>query len=103
MIIRDATASLTPTSIARIGHAVKHTLQALSMLIISLSDAISKLFRSVVGVLGKPIGNAPGGSPQPPPVAPAPSPADCDDEGSTPDGMMDDEVTIVTTKAGVYH
>eukprot|EP00966_Prymnesium_polylepis_P071767 1666885-Prymnesium_polylepis.1 len=85
MIIRDAATSVTPTSVGRIGHAATQTLHALSMLVITLSDAIGKLFRTVVSVLGKPVGNGSGNPQQPPPATPAPTPADSDD-GSIPDG-----------------
>eukprot|EP00966_Prymnesium_polylepis_P290361 6707221-Prymnesium_polylepis.1 len=49
ILVRDTAARITPPSIGRIGQAVTQTLTAVSMLIISLSDAISKLFRTLTG------------------------------------------------------
>eukprot|EP00966_Prymnesium_polylepis_P101293 2346133-Prymnesium_polylepis.1 len=39
ILVRDTAARITPSSIGRIGQAVTQTLIAISMLIISLSDA----------------------------------------------------------------
>eukprot|EP00961_Rhodomonas_salina_P157004 2113597-Rhodomonas_salina.1 len=65
ILARNAVARITPSSIGRIGQAVMQTLTAISMLVISLSDAISKLLRMLTRTSGMP------GPPPGTPAAPA--------------------------------
>eukprot|EP00966_Prymnesium_polylepis_P151534 3501531-Prymnesium_polylepis.1 len=77
ILVRDTAARITPSLIDRIGQAAAQTLTAISMLIISLSDAISQLFRTLTGSAHRmveqplPGGGHTGGMPWPPPAAPA--------------------------------
>ena len=48
VLVHDAVQRITPASVGRICQAVSQTLTAVSMLVISLSDAVSKLFRALI-------------------------------------------------------
>ena len=131
VLVRDAVERITPSSVGRICQAISQTLTAVSMLVISLSDAVSKLFRALIPSTARagerawdavpqsadsrgghtggasqpppPRSGHMGGGSQPPPAAPAANtPDDPNDNVTVPSGSQDAGMMVSDGPSGLF-